>query len=139
MKRLRGWMEIDDLRLLAGKHLLIVESGDLVADAVRLALEKAGVVIVGPASSAEIGLALLDIARIDGAILDIRIEGDVVFPLAERLQDAQIPFVFAMSVFAMPHADADIAARYGGYLLSENPSALAEIAKALFASRENGG
>lgn len=131
-------MKIGDLGLLAGKHLLIVESGDMVADAVRLALEKAGVVIVGPASSAEIGLALLDIARIDGAVLDIRIEGDVVFPLVERLQDAQIPFVFAMSVFAMPHAHADIAARYGGYLLSENPSALAEIAKALFASRENG-
>ncbi|QWW69821.1 response regulator [Rhizobium sp. WYJ-E13] len=127
-------MKIDDLGLLAGKHLLIVESGDMVADAVRLALEKAGVVIVGPASSAEIGLALLDMARIDGAILDIRIEGDVVFPLAERLQDAQIPFVFAM-----PHADADIAAGYGGYLLSENLSALAEIAKALFASREDGG
>lgn len=127
-------MKIDDLGLLAGKHLLIVESGDMVADAVRLALEKAGVVIVGPASSAEIGLALLDMARIDGAILDIRIEGDVVFPLPERLQDAQIPFVFAM-----PHADADIAAGYGGYLLSENLSALAEIAKALFASREDGG
>lgn len=132
-------MDIGDLRLLAGKHLLIVESGDLVADAVRLALEQAGVVIVGPASSVDIGLALFDIARVDGAILDIRLEGDVVFPLAERLQDAQIPFVFAMSVFAMSPADADIAARHGGYLLSENPSALAEIAKALFASRENGG
>ena len=56
---MRGWMEIGDLRLLTGKHLLIVERGDLVADEVRLALEQAGVVIVGPASSVEIGLALL--------------------------------------------------------------------------------
>jgi DNA-binding response OmpR family regulator len=126
-------MEIGDLRLLAGKHLLIVESGDLVADEVRLALEQAGVVIVGPASSVEIGLALLNIIRIDGAILDIRLEGETVFPLAERLQDAGIPFVFALS-----HVDADIAAKYGGYRLTESLTALAEIAKALFAPRENG-
>jgi DNA-binding NarL/FixJ family response regulator len=126
-------MEIGDLRLLTGKHLLIVERGDLVADEVRLALEQAGVVIVGPASSVEIGLALLNIIRIDGAVLDIRLEGETVFPLAERLQDAGIPFVFAL-----PHADADIAAKYGGYRLTESLTALAEIAKALFAPRENG-
>jgi DNA-binding NarL/FixJ family response regulator len=125
-------MEIGDLRLLTGKHLLIVERGDLVADEVRLALEQAGVVIVGPASSVEIGLALLNIIRIDGAILDIRLEGETVFPLAERLQDAGIPFVFAL-----PHADADIGAKYGGYRLTESLAALAEIAKALFAPREN--
>lgn len=126
-------MEIADLGLLAGKHLLIVESGDMVADAVRLALEQAGAVIVGPASSVEISLALLDIARIDGAVLDIRIEGDTVFPLAERLQDAKIPFVFAIS-----HAGAGLPPGYGGYQLSESPTVLVEIAKALFASRENG-
>ncbi|GAA3109572.1 hypothetical protein GCM10010520_62570 [Rhizobium viscosum] len=126
-------MEIGDLRLMAGKHLLIVESGDLIADAVRLALEQAGAVIVGPASSVEIGLALFDITRVDAAILDIRIEGETVFALAERLQDAGIPFVFAIS-----HADTDIPAGYGGYRLSESPAALAQIAKALFAAHENG-
>lgn len=126
-------MEIGDLRLMAGKHLLIVESGDLVAAEVRLALEQAGVVIVGPASSVEIGLALFDITRVDAAILDIRIEGETVFPLAERLQGAGIPFVFAIS-----HADTDIPAGYGGYRLSQSPAALSEIAAALFAPRENG-
>jgi|SRR5689334_1653700 ActR/RegA family two-component response regulator len=134
MRRLRGRMEIGDLGLMAGKHLLIVESGDLVADEVRLALTQAGVVIVGPAASVEIGLALLDIVRIDGAILDIRIEGETAFPLAERLQDARISFVFAMF-----HADADIAPEYGGYRLNESPAALAEIGEALFAPRANGG
>ncbi|TCS09127.1 response regulator [Rhizobium sp. BK418] len=127
-------MEIGDLGLLAEKHLLIVEGGNLIADAVRLALERAGVIIVGPASSVEIGLALLEIARIDGAIMDIRIEAETVFSLVERLQDARIPFVFAIS-----HADADVATSYGGYRLSESPAALAEIARALFGPPEDAG
>lgn len=121
------------LRLFQGKHILIVEDEFFIADTTRRTLERAGAIVIGPAPSVEAGLALIDDNRIDGAILDIRLDGETVFPIAERLQDAGIPFVFATA-----HIDTDIPIRFGGYYLSEKPTALGEIAKALFATVPGG-
>ena len=122
-------MKDNGLHLLAGKHVLIVEDEYFVADEVRRALEKAGAVVVGPAPSVEIGMHLIDDNNVDGAILDIRLDGETVFPIAERLQDLGIPFVFATA-----YMQADIPERYGGYYLCEKPAELSAIAEALFAA-----
>jgi CheY-like chemotaxis protein len=120
-------MEPQHLHLFTGKHILIVENEYFVADDVRRLLEAAGAVVVGPAPSVDIGLSLIDQSHIDAAILDIRLEGETVFPIAERLQDLDIPFVFATA-----YLDADIPQRYGGYFLTGKPTELEVIAKALF-------
>ncbi|MBB3564568.1 DNA-binding response OmpR family regulator [Rhizobium sp. BK512] len=62
--------EID--RLLNGKRVLIVEDDYFIADETRRALESAGAIVIGPASSVESALALIDSTTPDGAILDIR-------------------------------------------------------------------
>ena len=37
---------------------------------------------------------LLDKRRVDGALLDVRLGGEKVFPVAERLRDEGVPFAF---------------------------------------------
>jgi ActR/RegA family two-component response regulator len=120
--------EID--HLLNGKRVLIVEDDYFIADETRRALESAGAIVIGPASSVESALALIDTTTPDGAILDIRLDGELVFPIAERLQETGIPFVFATAYLGI-----DIPERYGGYYLSPKPGALDQIAIALFKPR----
>ncbi|MDM9625574.1 response regulator [Rhizobium sp. S152] len=117
----------DSLGLLNGKHLLIVEEGFFAADEIRVALCGLGTILMPPAPSVESGMAIIDRQRVDGAILDIRLDETTVFRLVERLQEYGIPFVF---VATPPH---DLAReRYGGYVLSDNPDELGDIARALF-------
>lgn len=126
-------MSGEKLQLFKGKRILIVEDEYFVADEVRRKLDEAGALVIGPAPSVDIGLALLAQNNVDAAILDIRLEGETVFPIAERLQDAGLPFVFATAYGA-----ADIPKRYTGYVLCEKPSDLAEIADALFGPKAQG-
>lgn len=120
-------MEETHIHLFAGKHILIVEDEYFIADDVRHSLESAGAVVVGPAPSVEAGMSLIDQYTLDGAILDIRLEGETVFPIADRLQQLKIPFVFATA-----YLDADIPEQYGGYFMSGKPTEMDAIAKALF-------
>lgn len=121
-------MESADLALLAGKHILIVEGDHFAGAEVRGALEGAGAVLVGPVPSVAEGLAQIDDGVVDGAILDIRLDGETAFSIAERLRHDEIPFVFAAV-----YSDADTPPKYGGYRLCGKVEELAEIARALFA------
>ncbi|MBW9117310.1 response regulator [Rhizobium cauense] len=107
--------------------MLIVEDEFFIADETRKALEAAGAYVIGPAPSVDIGMSMIDDEQIDAAILDIRLEGETVFPIADRLHNESVPFVFATA-----YIDANIPEKFGGYHLCEKPTALAEIAAALF-------
>lgn len=126
-------MDDENLRFFKGQHILIVEDEYFAADEVRRALDRAGAIVIGPAPSVEIGLELLDQHRVDGAILDIRLDGETVFPIAERLQDTGIPFVFATAFVSVTLPE-----RYIGYVLCEKPTDLGDIAYALFGPRARG-
>ena len=77
----------DDLALFRGKSVLVVEDDFLLAEQTRRELERNGAIIVGPVPSVELGLELVDTARIDAAILDVNLDGEMVFPIADRLSD----------------------------------------------------
>lgn len=117
-----------DLDLLRGKRILIVEDEFLVADRTRRELEKNGAHIVGPVPSVELALDLLDEAAIDAAILDINLDGEKVYPLADILVEREIPFVFATG-----YETSTMPEKYRGFILCEKPTELAVIAVALFA------
>lgn len=74
--------------------VLLVEDEFLIALDVKMRLEAAGYTIRGPAASVEEGMALLDKGLVCAAILDINIQGSSSFPIAERLADEAIPFMF---------------------------------------------
>ena len=67
----------------------------MVALDIQLALEDEGVEVLGPIDDLERGMALLDREPpIDAAILDIDLHGRDVFPIAERLKERDVPFLF---------------------------------------------
>ena len=120
---------IKDLELYRGKHILIVEDDYLIAEQTRRELEKLGASIAGPVPSVEQAMALIDERPIDAAILDINLDGETVYPLADVLSERQIPFVFATGYDASSMPE-----KYKGFILCEKPTELAVIAVALFAS-----
>ena len=80
----------------AACRILIVEDEYLVAMEISEALEHEGFVIVGPVASVNDALTLLNAGQaVDGAVLDINLGNQNVFPLADVLQRRMIPFVFA--------------------------------------------
>lgn len=60
------------------------------------ALSLCGASVVGPASNVDDAMRLLDgnIRRLHGALLDVRLGAEKVFPVAERLQSFRVPFAF---------------------------------------------
>jgi CheY-like chemotaxis protein len=82
---------------LTGLRLLLVEDETLVAMMVEDMLADLGCVVVDVAGTLSRGLALVADAglALDGAILDVNLGGDKVYPVAEALVARGIPFIFA--------------------------------------------
>jgi len=79
---------------LAGKRLLVIDDEPLVAMLVEDLLSAAGAEVVGPAATLTAGLELVRAAAPHGAILDVNLDGVLVYPVAEALARAGVPFVF---------------------------------------------
>ena len=81
--------------ILKHKRVLVVEDEVLVAMGLIGFFEDFGINAIGPASSLTEAYRYLDQEQsIDAAILDVNLDGVEVFPFADRLRDAAIPFVF---------------------------------------------
>ena len=88
-------------------RIMIVEDEALVALMVEDLLKDFGCEISGSFGAVDDALAYLRDAAapppaLDGAVLDVNIGGTMVFPVAERLRAAGIPFVFATGYGALP-------------------------------------
>jgi CheY-like chemotaxis protein len=82
---------------LTGLRLLIVEDEAMVAMMVEDMLADLGCVVVDVAGTLSRGLALVADPELalDGAILDVNLGGDKVYPVADVLAARGIPFIFA--------------------------------------------
>lgn len=80
--------------LLAGLRVLVVEDEHLVALALADDLEEAGAVVVGPAFSLAAAHELVVAGAIDAAVLDIKLQSQLIFPVARLLVDRAVPFLF---------------------------------------------
>lgn len=82
---------------LLGLRLLVVEDEALIAMLVEDMLTDFGCVVVGVAGTVADGLAIVrsrDVA-LDGAVLDVNVGGEKVFPVADALAARGVPFLFA--------------------------------------------
>lgn len=81
---------------LSGLRLLVVEDEALVAMQLEDMLDELGCVVVDVAGTVSRGVALAGDAGValDGAILDVNLGGEKVYPVAERLAERGVPFVF---------------------------------------------
>ncbi|UWR21234.1 hypothetical protein [Sulfitobacter sp. S190] len=80
---------------LAGRRILFAEDEVLIALDVSWELEEAGASLVGPLSTFDETMAAVETETFEAAILDIDLRGDLSFPIAERLRQLNVPFVFA--------------------------------------------
>ena len=74
--------------------MLVVEDNFLAAEVVRDALERSGCTVVGPVAGVADGVTLAQHEKLDGAVLDINLNGDRCFPIAHALTSRGVPFVF---------------------------------------------
>src|SRR5688500_15916585 len=79
---------------LLGKRILVVEDEFVLALCVGQVLENQGCAVIGPATSVQQGLKLVEETKVNGAILDINLNSEMVYPVARELMDRNIPFVF---------------------------------------------
>jgi DNA-binding response OmpR family regulator len=78
-----------------GLRVLLVEDQMIVAMEVEDILRGLGCVVVGPVGTLKSAVRLAREEALDAAILDVSLDGDKVFPVAEELQRRGISFLFA--------------------------------------------
>lgn len=96
--------------VLAGKRVLIVEDEYFIATDIKRTLKREGAEIVGPVGNLESGLSLAD-EDLDAAILDVNLEEASSYPIAERLRDRRVPYLFltGYDAWALPAEHRDTA------------------------------
>jgi CheY-like chemotaxis protein len=103
---------MNDAVKIKGNRLLVVEDEYLIAADLTASLQSLGFEVVGPAGSVAEALALLetDGRPLDGAVLDINLGNERVYPIADVLKARGIPFVFTTGydVAAIPNAYAHV-------------------------------
>jgi DNA-binding response OmpR family regulator len=74
--------------------VLIVEDDSIIALELQFILADAGAEVVGPACSVDEALDLVEDGRPSAAVLDVRLAGEDISPVASALHRRHIPFVF---------------------------------------------
>ena len=93
--------------ILAGRRILLVEDEPLLAMLEEDLLLEAGAEVVGPAFGVVAALALVAERSLDGAILDVNLGSELVYPVADQLAANGTRFVFVTGYgrlgLATPH------------------------------------
>jgi CheY-like chemotaxis protein len=102
---------------LAGRRVLVIEDEYFLADDIARALRELGARVLGPIGELEEAMSLIDgDVSIDGAVVDINLRSDMVFPLARTLRARKVPFVFTTG-----YDRKSIEAEFGDVRLWEKP------------------
>jgi CheY-like chemotaxis protein len=80
---------------LEGLNMLIVEDEAAVSFLVEDMLQDLGCTAVWHASSVKEALEILRTRRPDAAVLDVNLRDELAYPVAEKLDAMEIPFIFA--------------------------------------------
>ncbi len=113
---------------LEGLRLLVVEDEAMVAMLVEDMLGELGCVVVEVAPSVKKAVAIASASEIpiDGAVLDVNVGGEKVFPVADALAARGIPFVFATG-----YGHSALEGPYAGHELIAKPFRLNGLRQAL--------
>jgi DNA-binding response OmpR family regulator len=87
---------MDQIASLMGLRLLVVEDEAMIALMLEDMLDTFGCVVVDVAGTLSKGIDLAEneALSLDGAILDVNLGGEAVYPVAERLAKRGVPFIF---------------------------------------------
>jgi CheY-like chemotaxis protein len=81
--------------LLAGRRILIVEDEMLVALVLQDMLVDLGCVVIGPSTTVDEALSQIEKQIPDAAVLDVNLNGQMSYPVADALLARRAPFVFS--------------------------------------------
>lgn len=113
---------------LAGRRILVVEDELILSLDLCAQIEEFGGVVVGPAPTLEKGRLLFSSSPLpDGGILNIRIGKNMIYPLADDLLAAGVPFIFATCANKR-----SIPQRYAGIPLVGKPIDILHVVEELF-------
>ncbi len=111
------------------RRILVVEDEVLLAMDIQFALEDEGAEIVGPSHTVEDAKKLVATEFLDAAILDVNLNGVEVFPVAEKLHEAGVPFLFHTG-----HATRDqLKALYPNVAICHKPTMPSDLVRTLCA------
>jgi len=80
---------------LRGCRILVVEDEYFLAEDIGQALRALEATVVGPVGDLTDAMAVMNAPDpIDGAVLDVNVHGEKIFPLARELKARNVPFVF---------------------------------------------
>ncbi len=82
---------------LGGMRILVAEDDFLVATSLQEMLRSFGCSPVGPAFTLADGMALADAARLDGALVDLNLDGIWCLPLVQHLRTRGVPIAMVSS------------------------------------------
>lgn len=80
---------------LKGCRVLLVEDEMIVAMEIEEVLHEAGCVVVGPVGTLQSALLLAREAGLDAAVLDVNLDGERAYSVAEVLQARGVPIILA--------------------------------------------
>lgn len=111
---------------LSGRRVLVVEDEMMIAMLIEDILADQGCRLVGPAIRVVDALRLLDAESVEVALLDVNLNGEDTYPIAEELRRRNIPFVFATGYGA-----AGVKAGYGQFVTLQKPFEADDLTEAL--------
>src|SRR5262245_10446053 len=79
---------------LSKPNILVVEDNYLIAEAVGDLLRECGCDVAGSVGQVERGMQFLAERTVDGAVVDINLNGARSFPICAELQRRNVPFFF---------------------------------------------
>lgn len=114
-------------RSLRNCRILVVEDEFLLAEDLRVGLSDAGAVVLGPVGTINDALALINSEpRIDGAILDVNLGGERVYPVAALLVERCIPLVFTTG-----YDGTSLPGRFSTFARCEKPTTITLVTRAI--------
>ena len=122
-------------KMLSGKNILIVEDEAILALDLTFVMEDMGASVIGPCHRLRRALEVLGQEQIDGAILDVDLAGEAVFPLADGLALRHVPIVFHTG----RNNSSELISRYKGAAVCAKPTQPENVALALAALLESDG
>ena len=113
--------------MLTGQRILLVEDDFYIAEDMVYQLEAGGAKVVGPVASVDAAIGLIEQTEpLDGAVIDVNLQGVMSWPIADALLRRGVPFVFATG-----YDRASIPERYAKIACCEKPCNFLMIGKAL--------
>ena len=117
----------ESLVALANRRVLVAEDEYMIAEEIAMTLGDAGAEVLGPMPRVADALRLIAAEdQIDGALLDVNLGGEAVWPVVDALLARGVPVVLASGYDASA-----IPAAYAGLPRCEKPITGRDLARAL--------